>query len=216
LEETSVKKCLSILLVLCMLLPLPVSAASEMGKLEEYAVQLIQYYLHHGKKAGDVVWDITRQMKETDPKQGAAWEKIMFDWSWINSDMTVYEDVIPDGLPEDDSLCIVIMGFGLNADGSIRPELADRLNIALNFAGKYPNAYLLVLHYDEYCEGAITTELQRCVKSHKLRSKTLTRAGAEMTYEIRLNERHEVVTRMLDIEGVHDATLVACQSEVGA
>ena len=37
-----------------------------------------------------------------------------------------------------------------------------------------------------------------------------------MTYEVRLNERHEVVTRMLDIEGVHDATLVACQSEVGA
>ena len=53
-------------------------------------------------------------------------------------------------------------------------------------------------------------------KSHKLRSKTLTRAGAEMTYEVRLNERYEVVTRMLDIEGVHDATLVACQSEVGA
>lgn len=79
-----------------------------------------------------------------------------------------------------------------------------------------PNAYLLVLHYDEYCEPAIESELHRSVKSHKLRSKTLTRAGAEMTYEVRLNERHEIVTRMLDIEGVHDATLVACQSEVGA
>lgn len=79
-----------------------------------------------------------------------------------------------------------------------------------------PNAYLLVLHYDEYCEAAINKELAHSVKSYKLRSKTLTRAGAEMTYEIRLNERHEVVTRMLDIEGVHDATLVACQSEVGA
>ena len=79
-----------------------------------------------------------------------------------------------------------------------------------------PNAYLLVVHYDEYCEGAIQSELNRSVKSHKLRSKTLTRAGAEMTYEVRLSERAEVVTRMLDIEGVHDATLVACQSEVGA
>ena len=79
-----------------------------------------------------------------------------------------------------------------------------------------PNAYLLVVHYDEYCEGAIQSELNRSVKSHKLRSKTLTRAGAEMTYEVRLSERTEVVTRMLDIEGVHDATLVACQSEVGA
>lgn len=79
-----------------------------------------------------------------------------------------------------------------------------------------PNAYLLVVHYDEYCEDAITSELRRCVKNSKLRSKTLTRAGAEMTHEIRLSDRHEVVTRMLDIEGVHDATLVACQSEVGA
>ena len=79
-----------------------------------------------------------------------------------------------------------------------------------------PNAYLLVIHYDEFCENAIQGELAHSVKSHKLRSKTLTRAGAEMTYEVRLNERTEVVTRMLDIEGVHDATLVACQSEVGA
>ena len=71
-------------------------------------------------------------------------------------------------------------------------------------------------NYDEYCEGAIQNELGRSVKSHKLRSKTLTRAGAEMTYEVRLSDQTEVVTRMLDIEGVHDATLVACQSEVGA
>ena len=78
-----------------------------------------------------------------------------------------------------------------------------------------PNSYLLVVHYDEYSEQAINAELRRSVKGFKLRSKSLTRAGAEMTYEVRLNERHEIVTRMLDIDGVHDATLVACQSEVG-
>ena len=77
-------------------------------------------------------------------------------------------------------------------------------------------AKLLVVHYDEFCEAAIQSELNRSVRSSKLRSKTLTRAGAEMTYEVRISERSEVVTRMLDIEGVHDATLVACQSEVGA
>ena len=79
-----------------------------------------------------------------------------------------------------------------------------------------PNSYLLVVHFDEYSEQAITAELRRSVKAFKLRSKSLTRAGAEMTYEVRLNERHEIVTRLLDIDGVHDATLVACQSEVGA
>ena len=139
------KKLFSILLVLCLSFSLTTGVcASEMGNLESYGVSLIQYYLHHREKAGDVIWDITRQMKETDPKQGAAWEKIMFDWSWINSDMPIYEDTLPEGLPEDDSLCIIVMGFGLNADGSIRPELKNRLEVALAFARKYPNAYVLV------------------------------------------------------------------------
>ncbi len=132
-----------LLLCLCSMLILPVSA-SEMGELEDYGVRLIQYYLHHQEAAEDVIWDITRQMKEIDRKQGAVWEKIMFDWSWINSGMQVYEDVLPDGLPEDNSLCIVVMGFGLNEDGSIRPELEKRLQVALRSAQKYPNACILV------------------------------------------------------------------------
>lgn len=137
------KKFLSVFLALCLILPLPVSA-SVMGDLESYGVSLIQYYLHHQEKATDVIWDITRQIKEQDPKQGAAWEKIMFDWAWINDDMPVYEDTIPSDLPTDDSLCIVVMGFGLNADGSIRPELENRLQVALAFANQYPRAYVLV------------------------------------------------------------------------
>ena len=146
LEEIPLKeKILSLLLVLCILgsLAVPVRA-SELGKLEPYAQKLIQYYLHHQEAAGDVIWDITRQMKELDPKQGSIWEKILFDWSWINSDMPVFEGTVPDGLPEDNSLCIVVMGFGLNEDGTIRPELEDRLVMALTFALKYPNAYVLV------------------------------------------------------------------------
>ena len=111
----------------------------------------------------------------------------------------------------------ILLGAGLHLIALIVVLCISVLMFVLTFV-KFtnPNAYLLVLHYDEYCEGAIQSELNRSVKSHKLRSKTLTRAGAEMTYEVRLNERTEVVTRMLDIEGVHDATLVACQSEVGA
>ena len=138
------KKVLTILLVLCLILPLPVSAASGMGALEEDAVRLIQYYLHHQDAASDVIWDITRQMKQQDKKQGAAWEKIMFDWAWINEDMPIYENKVPDDLPRDDSLCIVVMGFGLNADGTMRQELVNRLKIAQDFALEYPEAYLLV------------------------------------------------------------------------
>jgi len=111
----------------------------------------------------------------------------------------------------------ILLGAGLHLVAIIVVLCIAVLMFVLTFVKfNNPNSYLLVVHYDEYCEQAITSELRRSVKGFKLRSKSLTRAGAEMTYEIRLNERHEIVTRMLDIEGVHDATLVACQSEVGA
>ena len=79
-----------------------------------------------------------------------------------------------------------------------------------------PNAYLLVLHYDEAAEYDINQQLRRTVKNRRLRSKTMTRAGAEMTDEVRLDNKQDLVASMLNIEGVHDATLVACQTEAGA
>ena len=138
------KKLLALVLSLCLILTLALPAAADMGNLESYGVQLIQYYLHHQEAATDVIWDIIRQMEQLDPKQASTWEKLMFDWAWINTDMPVYEQEIPQGLPTDDSLCIVVMGFGLNADGSIRPELENRLKMAMTFATSYPNAYVLV------------------------------------------------------------------------
>ena len=79
-----------------------------------------------------------------------------------------------------------------------------------------PNAYLLVLHYEQDAEYEIEMQLKRMVKQHRMRSKTMTRAGTEMTVEVRLSDKQDIVTGMLNIEGVHDATLVACQTEAGA
>ena len=79
-----------------------------------------------------------------------------------------------------------------------------------------PNSYLLVVHYDDYAETEITQLLRRTVKQRRLRSKTVTRAGAEMTVEVRLDSKQDLVSAVLNIEGVHDATLVACQTEAGA
>ena len=79
-----------------------------------------------------------------------------------------------------------------------------------------PNAYLLVLHYDEEAQLDIENTLKRNVRFYRMRSKTVTRSGAEMTVEVRLDHRVNIVTDMLDINGVYDATLVACQTEAGA
>ena len=79
-----------------------------------------------------------------------------------------------------------------------------------------PNGYLLVLHYDEFAQTDIENELKRSVRFYRMRSKTVTRSGAEMTVEIRLDHRANLVSQMLDINGAHDATLVAGQTEAGA
>ncbi len=82
---------------------------------------------------------------------------------------------------------------------------------------KLPSAtsYLLVLHYDESAYPAIQSALAK-IRYRRLRSKTVTQNGAEMTIEVRINERQDVISEMLDINGVYDATLVACQNEAGA
>ena len=84
------------------------------------------------------------------------------------------------------------------------------------FRLRSPNGYLLVVHYDEEAQVDIENTLKRLVKFYRLRSKTVTRSGAEMTVEVRLDRRVNIVTDMLDINGVYDATLVACQTEAGA
>ena len=81
---------------------------------------------------------------------------------------------------------------------------------------RHPNAYLLVLHYDMAAEPDIETELRRNAHFRRIRSKTVTHGGAEMTVEVQLNNRSDIVRNMLAIAGVHDATLVACQNETGA
>ena len=37
-----------------------------------------------------------------------------------------------------------------------------------------------------------------------------------MTVEVRLERQTNIVSEMLEVQGVYDATLVACQTEAGA
>lgn len=140
-----IKKLTSLLLVLFFLVSLPVTAQAATKKaIKPYAEKLIQYYFHHQTAAEDVIWDILNQMEQVDASQAAVWENIMEDWAWVNDGMPISENVLPDGLPEDDSLCIVVLGFGLKEDGSMKEELIDRLVVALSSALKYPNAFIAV------------------------------------------------------------------------
>ena len=124
-------------LLLCVLLTgiLPVKADTQ-----EYRQQLLRYYCSNQKDAR--IETCLQRLEEEDPLQGAAWRQILSDWDRLNHAGYSSHRTLKDGLAEDDSLCIVVFGYGLNKNGSMKPELFDRLKIALQAARQYPNAYI--------------------------------------------------------------------------
>lgn len=133
--------CLLVCLSLCVSVPF---AASAQEDVTPYIQRMIQYYLHYGQSADSEIEALLDYIESVDPGQGTLWRGIMEDWRWNNEEMTVNRDLLPDRLPQDDSLCIVILGYALNDDGSMQEELIDRLVVGLASALKYPNAYVCV------------------------------------------------------------------------
>lgn len=56
---------------------------------------------------------------------------------------------ISEDLPDDDTLCLVAMGYQLNPDGTMREELIGRLMVLKRVSEKYPNALIV-------CTGGAT------------------------------------------------------------
>ena len=135
---TFFRKILIACLCLCLVgLCVPRVQAAE----ETYPQQLLSAYCANDSGKIESCLDA---LEAESPAEGALWRRIMTDWARLNE--AGFEDhrVLPDDLPQDDSLCIVVFGYGLGADGSIQPELEDRLYVALNAARQYPNAYVAV------------------------------------------------------------------------
>lgn len=71
------------------------------------------------------------------------WREIMERWTESDSAMPVNMGVLPDGLADSNQLCIIVLGFQLNPDGSMQEELIGRLECARKSAEKYPKSYIL-------------------------------------------------------------------------
>ena len=81
--------------------------------------------------------------------------------------------------------------------------------------GNMGNNYLLVVHYDDRYGKEVSGAINKMVPRYKLKSKTATRNGIEMTLELRLQtNRSNLVDNLLNVPGVQDATLVAFQNEI--
>ena len=111
----------------------------EAGLIED----LILYYGCYGKEASSETDRLLVDLKEADAAQGELWENIMDYWEYVDTDLVINRDHLPENLPEDDSLALIILGGSLKDDGSMKDELIRRLNAGLVCAEQYPNAYVV-------------------------------------------------------------------------
>ena len=149
------KRPLLMLLVLLLLIPMfcrPVSAATETDLIR----QILTCYGHHQDDAETDILCLLEQLEQENPEAAEDWRQILKKWNWVVYEYEVTWDILPDGLPQDDSLCIIVMGFRLNYGGAMDQELIRRLEVALASAEKYPNAYIV-------CTGGGTTSSNPCV-----------------------------------------------------
>lgn len=123
-----------------MLSGLPAIHASQSS--QELIGELIRYYAAYQESAETDIMRVLDELEDVDAAEAEVWGQIMDYWSYVNTEMDVNLDVAPDGLPDDDTLCFVVLGYQLNPDGSMRDELIGRLSVALASAEKYPNAYV--------------------------------------------------------------------------
>lgn len=139
----TILKRLTALVLALLLLPIGLNAQAAEKSTNELVRQLINYFHHYQEDARLDCELILEQIDAQDPELAATWANILDFWSGVNSDMVFHTGVLPDGLPEDNSLCIVVMGYQLQSDGDMREELTQRMNVTLESALKYPNAYIL-------------------------------------------------------------------------
>ena len=86
------------------------------------------------------------------------------------------------------------------------------MTLLVNIQAKGNNSYLLVIRMTEEADRTVS-QLVGTMRVQKLKTKSVTNAGVEATYEIRVDKPDALLNKLLTIPGVQDATLVAYQGE---
>lgn len=123
--------------------PADPAAAADPRTPEELIREIILYHGSYDKEADGQVKERLQILKAKDSRQGELWEKIMDYWVYANEELRINMERLPEDLPQGQEMCIVVLGFELNDDGTMQDELIGRLQTALTCAEQYPEAYIV-------------------------------------------------------------------------
>ncbi len=163
------------MLMLCIILSLTGcinASVAEPRSVNEIVEEIAVDYGTYGEKAKDKINSLLKELSNADAAAGARWTRILDLWMSPQLGEPLHYDVLPDSLPDSDELCLVVLGFQLNPDGSMKEELLQRLNVALKSLQKYPKAYVL-------CTGGGTASENDLVSEAGEMAKWLSEQGIE-------------------------------------
>jgi len=110
--------------------------------------ELIYYYEQGDAYKTDVLRTMA-ELKAVDATAAAMYQKILDEWDYIDNkmvenvvDVTDTENLksVPSGLPMTATHAFVLLGYALNADGTLQDEAIGRCKVAYMCAKAYPNA----------------------------------------------------------------------------
>lgn len=141
-----------------------ISLAEEQRTSQEIIEELAVYYGTYGGEAEQKTEELLAELSAADPAAGAKWSSIMRLWRTVNDGLDIQENMLPDGLPDTDELCMIVLGFQLNPDGSMKDELIERLTVAKASAEKYPHALIVCTGGGTASENPDATEAGEMAK----------------------------------------------------
>ena len=130
---------------------------------EDILRDLLLDYGYYQEEAEPRVEELLCELTAADPAEGEVWREIVDCWRSFTRE-GLPTAAVPEGLPEDSSVCFVVLGYQLNADGTLRPELEGRLETALACAERYPRAHLLCTGGGTAAEAPTVTEAGQMVQ----------------------------------------------------
>ena len=111
---------------------------------KEIIRDIVTYYGSYGGQSREKVGQLLTELEQKDSRQGQLWKGIMDYWAYVDDEMEINTGTLPDNLSDGSGdLAIVVLGYELNPDGTMKNELLQRLDVALRCALQYENAYVV-------------------------------------------------------------------------
>lgn len=86
---------------------------------------------------------LTDELRGKDPVLAEAVQQILDYWHFLDHDRVLNPDRLPENIADPENTCLVVLGYSLNSDGSMKKELIGRLQVALTCAEQYPEMTVL-------------------------------------------------------------------------